>query len=323
MKLSAGQAVDVLRAAGEPTRLRILALLAHEELAVLELCRVLDQSQPRVSRHLKLLAEAGLVERFPDGAWVFYRLTASGQAAELVAETLARIDPRDPVLARDADQLSQVRAERTSDAAEYFARNAARWDEIRSLYVAESDVEQAILKAAGPGPFKRLIDLGSGTGRMLTLLAPHVEQALGLDLSQQMLNIARNHVAEAGLERCELRHGDIFGTRLPDASADLVVVHQVLHYLADPASAVREAGRIVADPGKLIIVDFAPHGLEFLREQHQHRRLGFSDAEMKRWLGEAGFPSVQASALPPVQKEGLTVKIWTAERGRDRQRSAA
>ena len=323
MNLSAGQAVDVLRAAGEPTRLRILALLAHEELAVLELCRVLDQSQPRVSRHLKLLAEAGLVERFPDGAWVFYRLTASGQAAELVAETLARIDPRDPVLARDADQLSQVRAERTSDAAEYFARNAARWDEIRSLYVAESDVEQAILRAAGPGPFKRLIDLGSGTGRMLTLLAPHVEQALGLDLSQQMLNIARNHVAEAGLERCELRHGDIFGTRLPDASADLVVVHQVLHYLADPASAVREAGRIVADPGKLIIVDFAPHGLEFLREQHQHRRLGFSDAEMKRWLGEAGFPSVQASALPPVQKEGLTVKIWTAERGRDRQRSAA
>jgi ubiquinone/menaquinone biosynthesis C-methylase UbiE/DNA-binding transcriptional ArsR family regulator len=323
MNLSAGQAIDVLRAAGEPTRLRILALLAHEELAVLEICRVLDQSQPRVSRHLKLLAEAGLVERFPDGAWVFYRLTASGQAAELIAETLARIDLRDPVLARDVDQLSQVRAERTSDAAEYFARNAARWDEIRSLYVAESDVEQAILQAAGPGPFKRLIDLGSGTGRMLTLLAPHVEQALGLDLSQQMLNIARNHVAEAGLARCELRHGDIFGTRLPDASADLVVVHQVLHYLADPAAAVREAGRIVADPGKLIIVDFAPHGLEFLREQHQHRRLGFSDAEMRRWLEEAGFPSIQANALPPVQKEGLTVKIWTAERGRDRQRSAA
>src|SRR6201996_3061510 len=139
MTLSATQAVDVLRAAGEPSRLRILALLAREELAVLELCRVLDQSQPRVSRHLKLLAEAGLVERFPDGAWVFYRLTASGQAAELIAETLARVEPGDPVLARDADQLGQVRAERTSDAAEYFARNAARWDEIRSLYVAESD----------------------------------------------------------------------------------------------------------------------------------------------------------------------------------------
>ncbi|MDB5448102.1 MAG: transcriptional regulator, ArsR family [Phenylobacterium sp.] len=323
MKLSAGQAVDMLRAAGEPTRLRILALLAREELAVLELCRVLDQSQPRVSRHLKLLAEAGLVERFPDGAWVFYRLTAGGPAAELVAETLARIDPADLGLARDAHQLSQVRSERAADAAEYFARNAAHWDEIRSLYVAETDVEQAILAAAGPGPFKRLVDLGSGTGRMLTLFGPRVEQALGLDLSQQMLNIARNHVAEAGLTRCELRHGDIFGTRLPDASADLVVVHQVLHYLADPATAVREAGRIVSDAGKLIIVDFAPHALEFLREQHQHRRLGFSEAEMKRWLADAGFPVVQSSALKPAQKEGLTVKIWTAERGRQRQRSAA
>ena len=179
------------------------------------------------------------------------------------------------------------------------------------------------MKAAGPGPFRKLVDLGSGTGRMLTLLGPRAGTALGLDLSQQMLNIARGHITEAGLKGCELRHGDIFGTRLPDGDADLVVVHQVLHYLADPAAAVKEAARITGPGGKLIIVDFAPHGLEFLREQHQHRRLGFSDAEMKRWLGEAGFPSVQACALPPAHKEGLTVKIWTAERGVDRRRSAA
>lgn len=323
MKLSAGQAVDVLRAAGEPTRLRILALLAREELAVLELCRVLDQSQPRVSRHLKLLAEAGLVERFPDGAWVFYRLTGGGQAGELIAEMLGRIDPADPVLARDAERLIAVRAERADAASEYFARNAARWNEIRSLYVSETAVEAAILKAAGEGPFRRLVDLGSGTGRMLTLLGPHAEQALGLDLSQQMLNIARNQVAEAGLERCELRHGDIFGTRLPDASADLVVVHQVLHYLADPAAAVREAGRIVEPGGKLIIVDFAPHNLEYLREQHQHRRLGFSDAEMGRWLAENALIHVDVEALAPARDGGLTVKIWVAERARQPQRTAA
>jgi ArsR family transcriptional regulator len=321
MELSAPQAVEVLRAAGEPTRLRILALLAREELAVLELCRVLQQSQPRVSRHLKLLAEAGLVERFPDGAWVFYRLTAGGAAAELVAQTLRHVDARDPVLARDAEQLAHVRAEREGEAAEYFARNAARWDEIRSLYVAESDVEAAILEAVGPGPFRRLVDLGSGTGRMLKLLGPRVGHALGLDLSQQMLNIARKEVADAGLPACELRHGDIFGTRLPDASADLVVVHQVLHYLIDPAAAVREAARIVAGDGKLVIVDFAPHALEFLREQHQHRRLGFSDAEMKRWLTDTGLGSIQATSLKPAQKEGLTVKIWTAERGLQRRRT--
>lgn len=323
MPFASDQAVDVLRAAGEPTRLRILALLAREELAVLELCRVLDQSQPRVSRHLKLLAEAGLVERFPDGAWVFYRLVEAGHAGELAAEVLRRIDPADAVLQRDAERLLAVQAERAAEADAYFARNAARWDEIRSLYVAEAAVEAAILKAAGPGPFKRLVDLGSGTGRMLTLLGPRAEQALGLDLSQHMLNIARSHVAEAGLERCELRHGDIFGTRLPDGSADLVVVHQVLHYLGDPAAAVKEAARITGEGGRLLIVDFAPHTLEFLREQHQHRRLGFSDAEIGRWLADAGLGQVEAQALPPSREQGLTVKIWTAERASARQRSAA
>jgi ArsR family transcriptional regulator len=323
MALTTAQAVDVLRAAGEPTRLRILALLDHEELAVLELCRVLDQSQPRVSRHLKLLAEAGLVERFPDGAWVFYRLVTTGHQREVITETLARIDPADPVLILDAERLQAVRAERSTEASEYFARNAARWDEIRSLYTAETAVEGAILKAAGPGPFKRLVDLGSGTGRMLTLLGPSAAEAVGLDLSQQMLNIARSHVAEAGLERCELRHGDIFGTRLPGQSADLVVVHQVLHYLGDPGAAIREAGRIVAEGGRLIIADFAPHKLEFLREQHQHRRLGFSELEMERWLHDAGLGLVRATALPPARSEGLTVKIWTAERVRQSQRSAA
>jgi ArsR family transcriptional regulator len=300
-----------------------LALLAREELAVLELCRVLDQSQPRVSRHLKLLADAGLVERFPDGAWVVYRLTGSGRGCDLVSEVLAAIEPADPILQRDAERLSAVWAERAADAGEYFARNAARWDEIRSLYVSDADVEDAIRAAAGPGPFKRLVDLGSGTGRMLTLLGPQAEAALGLDLSQQMLNLARNRVTEAGLEGFELRHGDIFATRLPDASADLVVVHQVLHYLADPAAAVREAARIVTGGGKLIIVDFAPHRLEFLREQHQHRRLGFAEPEMARWLGEGGLSNVKVMALTPADKAGLTVKIWTAERGRERQRNAA
>lgn len=323
MTLSMDQVETVLRAAGEPTRLRILALLHREELAVLELCGVLDQSQPRVSRHLKLLVEAGLLERFPDGAWVFYRLVAAGPARELADEVLRRIDPADPALARDADRLEAVRKERANEAGAYFARNAAAWDQIRSLYVSEADVEAAILEAAGMGPFARLVDLGSGTGRMLTLLGPRAESAIGLDLSQQMLNIARSRVARAGLDRCELRHGDIFGTRLPAASADLVVVHQVLHYLGDPAAAVAEAARLVGPGGLLLIVDFAPHKLEFLREQHQHRRLGFPEEEIERWLRDGGLSRVRSTALPPAKAGGLTVKIWTAEREQTAQRSAA
>src|ERR1700749_548429 len=188
MTITADQAIDILRAAGEPSRLRILALLAKGELAVMELSHILDQSQPRVSRHLKLLTEAGLIERFPDGAWVFYRLTEAGDARRALDGLLALIAPEDPLLARDSDRLLGVQAGRNAEANAYFSRNAARWDEIRSLYVSEKDVEAAIRAAAGPGPFKRLIDLGAGTGRMLRLLAPEADCALGPDLSQQMLN---------------------------------------------------------------------------------------------------------------------------------------
>ncbi|MBN9320398.1 MAG: ArsR family transcriptional regulator [Caulobacterales bacterium 68-7] len=323
MTVSSEQLVEILRAAGEPTRLRILALLAHEELSVLELGRILDQSQPRVSRHLKLLAEAGLVERFPDGAWVFYRLAAGGEGRTLVEQALALVDPADAGAVRDVGQLAAVRAERSDAAASYFARNAARWDEIRSLYVDEAEVEAAVLAAAGAGPFDRLIDLGAGTGRMLTLLGGRAQSAVGLDLSQQMLNIARNEVAKAGLAACELRHGDIFATRLPDGAGDLVTVHQVLHYLGDPAAAVAEAARLTAPGGKLVIVDFAPHELEFLREQHQHRRLGFSDEEMHRWLAGAGLEPLEPQALAPARAGGLTVKVWTARRAANVERSAA
>jgi DNA-binding transcriptional ArsR family regulator/SAM-dependent methyltransferase len=314
MTIGAGQAIEILRAAGEPSRLRILALLARGELAVMELSHILDQSQPRVSRHLKLLTEAGLVERFPDGAWVFYRLSETGGPRGAADALLALIEPQDPILARDADRLLGVQAGRSAEAASYFARNAAHWDEMRSLYVSEADVEAAIVQAAGEGPFHRLIDLGSGSGRMLTLLGPKASCAIGLDLSQQMLNIARDHVAEAALANIELRHGDVFDTRLPSGHADLVVVHQVLHFLSDPAAAVTEAARLVAPRGRLLIVDFAPHRLEFLRELHQHRRLGFSDDEMRRWLDAAGLEPAPLIALPPATGEGLTVKIWSAAR---------
>ncbi len=322
MNLSSKQAVDVLRAAGEPTRLRILALLDKEELAVLELCRVLDQSQPRVSRHLKLLSEARLVERFPDGAWVFYRLAASGEPAAMVREVLRRVKLDDGDLKRDRDRLDAVQAERQAEASAYFAENAEQWDELRALYVEDSAVEQAILQAVGKGPFKRLVDLGAGTGRMLALLAPRSDRALGLDLSQQMLNLARRRAVAAGLTHVELRHGDIFDPGLEAHSADLVVVHQVLHFLGDPAAAVKASSRLVSKDGRLVIVDFAPHRLEFLREQHKHRRLGFSNEEVTRWLGEAGLHHVDLTVLPPNRSDGLTVKVWVATREMTIQRSA-
>ena len=233
MTMSPDAAVEALRAVGEPTRLRILSLLAAEELSVMELARILDQSQPRVSRHLKLMAEAGLIERFPDGAWVFYRLPAAGSVRQLADAVLDLIDG--VAADQDAIRLEEVRAERDASAAQYFERVAPQWDQIRSMYVSESAVEAAIDRAAGPGPFRRVVDLGTGSGRMLALLGKRAGTAVGLDLSHQMLNVARRNVAQAGVEKVELRHGDIFATRLPGESADLVIVHQVLHYLTVPS----------------------------------------------------------------------------------------
>ncbi len=313
MTLSAPTTVEVLRAAGEPTRLRILALLVREELAVMELGQILDQSQPRVSRHLRLLAEAGLVERFPDGAWVFYRLSSHEPQRGFVDHVLQMV--RDEgVLSRDLERLSEVRRTRQVEAADYFARNASHWDQVRSLYVDEADVERSIVEATGPGPFDRLIDLGTGAGRMLTLLGGRAKSAIGLDLSQQMLNIARREVADADLARCELRHGDIFATGLPSASADLIVIHRVLHFLNDPAAAIGEAARLTTPGGALLIVDFAPHTLEFLRQAHQHRRLGFSDEEIARWCEAAGLGHIDTITMPPATAQGLTVKVWRAHK---------
>jgi ArsR family transcriptional regulator len=311
MSLSADQTVEALRAAGEPTRLRILSLLAGEELSVMEMSRILDQSQPRVSRHLKLMTDAGLIERFPDGARVYYRLSHDAQARRLIDTVL-------DILAEDAGEadhrrLDEVRKDREEAAVSYFEQVAPQWDRLRSLYVSESAVEAALEKAVGPGPFERVVDLGTGSGRMLTLFGKKAKMSVGLDLSQNMLNIARTHVTKAGVAQVELRHGDIFATRLPAASADLVIVHQVLHYLSDPAAAVAEAARLVSAGGRLVIIDFAPHDFEHMREAHQHRRLGFADSEINGWLQDGGLTPSAPIALPH-DAEGLTVTIWTAER---------
>ncbi len=320
MSLTANQTVEALRAAGEPTRLRVLSLLAGEELSVMELSRVLEQSQPRVSRHLKLMADAGLIERFPDGARVYYRLSHDAQGRRLIDTVL-------DILADDAGEadhrrLDEVRREREQAAEGYFEQIAPQWDRLRSLYVSETAVEAALERAAGPGPFERVVDLGTGSGRMLTLFGRKAKMSVGLDLSQNMLNIARANVSKAGLDKVELRHGDIFATRLPGQSADLVIVHQVLHYLADPAAAVSEAARLVMPEGRLVIVDFAPHEFEHMREAHQHRRLGFADAEIRTWIGAAGLKPTAPVALPP-DTEGLTVTIWTADRPAVAQRRSA
>ncbi|WKL58973.1 metalloregulator ArsR/SmtB family transcription factor [Asticcacaulis sp. ZE23SCel15] len=312
--LGAAALLEALKAAGEPTRLRLLRLLADEELSVMELVQILNQSQPRVSRHLKLMSEAGLIDRFPDGAWVFYRASDAPAIRPLVTAVL---DALGDDYGDDVRALDDIHAQRLKSAQSYFENIAGRWDEIRSHHISEADVEAAIVGILGDQPFDHLVDLGTGSGRMLTLLGPRAKTATGLDLSQQMLNIARARTAESGLTgdiRIDFRHGDIADTRLSADSADLVIVHQVLHFLPDPVQAVREAGRILKSGGRLLVVDFAPHGLEHMREQYQHRRLGISDEDMSGWLMRAGLTLNNDTALPPVDGAGLTVRIWLARK---------
>lgn len=308
--------VDTLKAAAESSRLRILVLLSRGDLTVSDMTEILGQSQPRVSRHLKLLMEAGLVDRYQEGSWAFFRLADADMQRSIVRDLVGRIATADPQVERDLERLSAVKARRQEKALEYFRQNAASWGHIRSLHAPDGAVEKAMLQLVGNRPFQSMLDLGTGTGRLLELFAPLYRRGVGVDLSREMLAVARANLDSAGVAHAQVRLGDIFAPPVERNAFDLVTVHQVLHFLDDPALAIREAAKLLRPAGRLLIVDFASHGLESLREEHAHQRLGFSDAQMAAWLGEAGLDLVETRAFPPATPAGLTVKLWM---GRDRR----
>jgi ubiquinone/menaquinone biosynthesis C-methylase UbiE len=312
---SAQSLVAALKAAAEPTRLRILSLLRSGPLTVKDLTRILGQSQPRLSRHLKLLNEAGLIDRAPEGSWVFFHLADRAARDGVAARLLGCLDPSDATLARDRQRLDAVKRDREAAAQAYFARHAGEWDKIRSLYVDEADVETAIVAAIGKRKSDLLVDLGTGTGRILGLLSSSYARGVGFDLSPAMLSYARSKLDGAGVSHAQVRQGDIFDLPLPDASAGIVVMHQILHFLADPQRALQEAIRILAPGGALLVVDFAPHSLEYLREAYAHERLGFANDQMQQWLEDAGLGDITAKHLKPKTSDGhekLTVSLWLA-----------
>ncbi|MDF1609606.1 metalloregulator ArsR/SmtB family transcription factor [Hoeflea sp. YIM 152468] len=312
--LSLEECVEVLKAAGEPTRLRLIALLSQGDLTVSEMTEVLSQSQPRISRHLKLLGEAGLVERYQEGAWAYFRLTRDGMRAKLMQHALAAASPSDASLARDAERLASVKQARASRAEAYFSANAESWNELRSLHVPDDKVEAEILKLLGRTPFDGLLDLGTGTGRVLELLADRYRRAIGIDSSRNMLSIARAQLDEAGITHASVRQGDIFNLPLERESFDVVTIHQVLHFLHDPLPAITEAARMLRPGGRLVVVDFASHEHEELRLEHAHARLGFSQDQVAEWLEQCGLTVEKIVDLPPDSGDtrALTVTLWLA-----------
>ena len=305
--------VTALKAAGEQTRLRLLVLLARSEHNVKDLTRILGQSQPRVSRHLKLLFEARLIERFQEGSWVYFRLREEGPLGELVQAIVRDVAADDADMNRDDARALEVKNERERAAQEYFRNHAKDWDAIRALHIAEDDVERAIVDTLGEGKISQLVDVGTGTGRILQLLAGYCSRAIGFDINQDMLAYARAKLERQNHKHCQVRLGDVYNLPIEDHTADLVVLHQVLHFLDDPAGAIREAARLCAPDGQILIVDFAPHELEHLRDDHAHRRLGFSSEQMQRWFAKAGLSLKTFRDLKPRKKsemECLTVSLW-------------
>jgi ubiquinone/menaquinone biosynthesis C-methylase UbiE len=322
------QLLAMLRAAGDPTRLRLFLILREAELTVSELTQVLGQSQPRVSRHLKLLCDAGLLARFKEGSWVFYRAADGGPGARLGGLLAELAEPE--ALEADRARLASVRAARAALAAAFFKANAADWERIRSLHAPEKDVENAIVRLAREGSIESVLDAGTGTGRMLELLAPYIKRGVGVDSSPDMLAIARDRLERANIHHCQVRLGDVY--RLPFANGegfDAVLFHQVLHYLEDPQGAIVEAARVLKPGGRVLIADFAPHDLEFLRTELAHRRLGFSDREVQGWFQAAGLKSLAAEAIAPEAGRAhsgggkLIVKIWVAANTAAPQRARA
>ncbi|MDV3250333.1 metalloregulator ArsR/SmtB family transcription factor [Devosia sp. BK] len=303
--------VNILKAAGESTRLRLLSLLADGDHSVKDLTEILDQSQPRVSRHLKLLADAGLVQRHAEGAWAYYGLALHGDGAELARWLVARIDPTDPAYSRDRNRQAVALADQQALATAYFAKVADSWDLLKTLHVPEEAVEAALLEAMAGRVVDLLLDLGTGTGRMLELLAPAYKRAIGVDSSREMLAVARSRLAAAGLAHAQVRLGDIGSLDLSVGLADVVVIHQVLHYFDDPGRMLAQARRMLTPGGEILIVDFAPHDLEFLRTEHAHRRLGLSREQMTGWAETAGLEVRSVREFPSKnKKDGLTVCLW-------------
>jgi len=315
---------DLLQALADPTRLRILALLRRMELSVGELAQLLEQSQPRVSRHVRILADAGAVERRKEGSWVFLTIPEGKRTGPMFTLIDAWTDAgSEAVFEADASKLDRIRVERAEAASRYFTSHAEVWDQIRSLHVAESEVEQAIDRALGDETLGRLVDIGTGTGRMIELFGRDSLQAIGIDRSSEMLRLARVKLEAAGIAS-SLRQGDMNALPLDDGSADTVIIHQVLHYAHSPAIVIAEAGRVLEHGGRLLVIDFAAHEREELRTTDAHIRLGFDDETMAGWFRAAGLT---VDKIEHLEGGELTVTLWrgvkAAERRRQGERKAA
>ena len=303
-----------LRASAEATRLRIIGLCAHAELTVSDLVEILGQSQPRISRHLKLLVEAGVLVRNQEGPWAWYRLPEEGVGGELARLIVDLLPPDDRKHAQDLKRLQAISEGWKARVADFFRQHAGDWERIRSLHADQAAVDAALLAALPPAPIESLLDIGTGAGHVLLITGDKVRSAIGIDRSREMLNVARSNLFKAGLRHCQVRQADMTALPFADGGFAAVTMNMVLHFAERPDVVIQEAARMLAPGGRLVIVDFTPHHLETLREEQAHRWLGFDDDQIRTWCQAAGLQWLPKRHLAG---ESLTVALWSAERVAD------
>jgi ArsR family transcriptional regulator len=307
----------ILKATADPSRIRLLILCAHGEFTVSELVQVIGQSQPRVSRHLKILCDAGLLQRTQQGNWAFYRSFSKGVEAEFLLRLTALIPAKDPTIQLDQQRLMKLKNDRLQAATLYFQENASDWDSIRALHVDDVNIERELQKCVVAAKPRKLLDIGTGTGRILKVLGPCVQDAEGIDFSHEMLNLARVNLDDPSLRHCRVRHGDMYQLPYQDQFFDYITIHQVLHFIDQPQLVLKEATRVLKNGGQIAIIDFYSHEREELRTKYRHRRLGFSNDEIENWLDQVGLGMKRTIRLGGGP---LAVVIWTGVTSKEREK---
>ena len=300
-----------LRAAAEPTRLRIIALCGHAELSVGDFVAILGQSQPRVSRHLKLLVDAGLLIRNKEGSRAYYRLLESDKNAQLSQVLNDLMDESDPMLVLDLSRLGIIRSERARFVDNYFDEFAGEQSRLSQISADEELISQLLLQYVQQENIGELLDVGTGNGRMLLLLGSKIEKAIGIDNSREMLAIARTNLEQADLKNCQVRIGDMYRLPFAENRFGLITINSLLRYAEKPKDVLTEATRVLKPGGILFIVDFSDHGLTELRDEYGHRWLGFSKDEMLNMLDG---DTITIESINFFKGEVLTVCVWKGQK---------
>lgn len=292
---ASAQLLDSFSALADATRCRMLFVLGRQELTVSELCAVLQLPQSTVSRHLKTLADAGLVVSRRDGTSRFYSPAPDEGGAQARIWEVTRATLADtPAATADARRLDRVLARRSETSQQFFATTAGQWDRLRDeLFGADF----ALGALVGLIPDTWVVgDLGCGTGATTASLAPNVARVIGVDGSSEMLAAAARRLGR--FTNVDLRKGTLEALPIDRASLDAAVMMLVLHHVPAPAEALAEAARVIKPGGRLLLVDMAPHEHDEYRRQMGHVWLGFAEDHVRRLLTHAGFSNVRVQPLP-------------------------